>query len=305
VWSRASAWLFALFYAALTVEVVPRARRLFGGKFGRRHRLAGALHLTMLVATAVCTLFKRCWFALDVLVGVTGIAATLTAAFDFERAHRDVKNAASGTLEEEATVTYSEMLEHSFYQGLNLLQILAFHVKRPGLGLVVVVTAPWLVRRKWFPVNKFSDNDTAASSLLYRVLYRVKKCQYVLYKHCLLHGLNVTVLLRRAPDELVSSTVFRLYWLGLTTSYVMEFFLQTLVKRRYMPQPRLLILNGALMLASSLAGLELLGRLYFFRSRSGHVDALLAAASLGLNFLRRYHDFQNTLALALAALLLR
>lgn len=34
------------------------------------------------------------------------------AAFDFKDAHKRVENPASGTLEQEATVTYGEMIEH-------------------------------------------------------------------------------------------------------------------------------------------------------------------------------------------------
>ena len=49
-----------------------------------------------------------------------GTTATLTAATDFQH-HKHAKNKASGTLDEQSTVTYSEMMEHSFYQMLNLV----------------------------------------------------------------------------------------------------------------------------------------------------------------------------------------
>ena len=50
------------------------------------------------------------------------------------------------------------------------------------------------------------------------------QAQYLLYKHCLLHGLNVSA----AIDGLTLATdaQFRMYWLCLNTSYVFEFFLQ-------------------------------------------------------------------------------
>ena len=51
----------------------------------------------------------------------------LSAAFDFHRAHAQVQNRASGALEQEATITYSEVLEHSFYQMLNIAHIVFLH----------------------------------------------------------------------------------------------------------------------------------------------------------------------------------
>ena len=61
----------------------------------------------------------------DILLGVMGIVLTLTASRDFP--HKTIKNVASGTLDEHATVTYSEMIEHAFYQGMNLAQITFLH----------------------------------------------------------------------------------------------------------------------------------------------------------------------------------
>ena len=43
------------------------------------------------------------------------------------RAERRVRNVASGALDADQTVTFEEMLEHSFYQMLNLAQILYLH----------------------------------------------------------------------------------------------------------------------------------------------------------------------------------
>jgi len=61
------------------------------------------------------------------------------------------------------------------------------------------------------------------------LLYRLKKSQYMLYKHFLLHGLNITVAISRA--DFIETDWFRLFWVSLNTSYVMEFFMQTLVKK--------------------------------------------------------------------------
>ena len=102
----------------------------------------------------------------------------------------------------QATVTHSEMVEHAFYQALNLVQILGLHAMERASGagargaLLLLQTAPWAVRAR-FPVNRFSDNYTKGQDAwaLLPLLYRVKKYQYLLYKHWLLHGLNVSVAL--------------------------------------------------------------------------------------------------------------
>ena len=57
------------------------------------------------------------------MLGLSGTALTLTAARDFGPAHGRVRNVASGALDEKATVTSSEMIEHAFYQLLNLAQV--------------------------------------------------------------------------------------------------------------------------------------------------------------------------------------
>ena len=58
--------------------------------------------------------------------------------------------------------------------------------------LCLAATSPWLLR-PYFPVNSFSANYANAPNPWSReaVMYRVKKAQYMLYKHALLHGLNV------------------------------------------------------------------------------------------------------------------
>lgn len=59
----------------------------------------------------------------DVALGLLGIALTFSAAEDFKGAHAKVKNIASGALDREATVSHSEMVEHGFYQILNLCMV--------------------------------------------------------------------------------------------------------------------------------------------------------------------------------------
>ena len=86
---------------------------------------------------------------------------------------------------------------------------------------------------------------------------------------------------------------FRLYWLCLNTAYVMEFFLQTLVKRGYLPQPALLWLQQVLMCVSTFAAFAPLR----------HVLLWPALLSLGLNFARRHREMSNTLCVLAAALL--
>ena len=204
-------------------------------------------------------------FAYDVILGLLGIILTLSAANDFP--HRKVKNFASGTLDEHATVTHGEMVEHSFYQGLNLIQIIYIHllsyISTPQykLLLCLLATSPWLVR-SWFPVNSFSANYSPGntdpkSTWWVKILYRIKKYQYVFYKHFLLHGLNISLVLH---DSVLPSGVgmaewpaFRMYWLLLNTAYVMEFFLQTLVKKGHLKQQNMLQMQKLLMLASSIA----------------------------------------------------
>ena len=54
-------------------------------------------------------------FVYDGVLGLLGIQLTLSAARGFG-SHKHTKNVASGVLDNEATVSHSEMIEHSFYQ---------------------------------------------------------------------------------------------------------------------------------------------------------------------------------------------
>lgn len=89
---------------------------------------------------------------------------------------------------------------------------------------------------------------------------------------------------------MTKSTIFQLYWLLLNTSYVMEFFLQALVKKRYIKQKFMLFLQKILMSASTIAALFVLQYCNFY----------ICLLSVILNFTTRilftpYHDVINIL----------
>lgn len=150
---------------------------MFLKRQGRKHSITGFLYLAWIgagFADLVFPFLPRGLMSVpivyDALLGVLGLCLTLFAAFEFQ--HKHVKNVASGTLDEHATVTYGEMIEHAFYQGLNVLHIL--YVYAIGLvpdnlylrlALLFVVTLPWTAR-SFFPVNKFSDNYNKVCCIL-------------------------------------------------------------------------------------------------------------------------------------------
>lgn len=309
---------------------------LFMDLHGWSHRLTGALHLSWLVyGTFRITIHTqdcdaRQAFLYDVVLGLTGLTATLSAARDFP--HRHVRNKGqSGTLSSQAMVTQGEMIEHAFYQFLNLWQALFLHLMafmsmrnnskhnhsptpdwQRWIALLGV-TAPWYVRSR-FPVNSFSQNwnnkapastiannhkqkqksDAKSSDLeLTTLLYRIKKGQYLFYKHVVLHGINLAVCLQ--PNQLVTTVSWRIFWLCLNTAYAMEFFLQSLVRRRVLTQPAMLWLNRFLMAVSSLAAVPAI---------LPTVRWELCILSLVLNITNRHHDVFHTMCLATAGFVL-
>jgi hypothetical protein len=289
-------------FAAALLAAVARRPSMFTRRHGRAHRLLGAAHLTWLaLGVADAAAFppgrRAARLAYDAVLGALGVSLTLSAAAAFD--HRGVVNRASGALDADATVTHSEMLEHAFYQALLLVQALYLHALGAVRGaaaraaLLAVATGPWAVRAQ-FPVNSFSANYATAAQPWGRValLYRLKKAQYLLYKHALLHGLNVSAALADArsggEDSLPQQRGFRLFWVCLNAAYVLEFFLQTLVKRRLLRQAHMLALNALLMAASTLAALPMLRR----------VRPEAAAASCALNFARRGRELSNTALVA-------
>ena len=293
---RSIYWYFAVIAVACAWYV-----RAFTGRVGRRHRMCGAVHMFVLCWRAFrihdANVGVRIAVLEDFALAVSGCVLTVSAYGDFAKAHARAKpNKASGTLHAKATVKGEEMLEHLFYQIVNAVQIAyLWHCnsdvfRRAGFAwrcaACALATAPWLFRSR-FPVHSFSANyasgDGAAD--IESTLYRLKKWQYVLYKTVILHGLNVSMIFAEDDDAyaLVRSSGFRAFWLCLNAAYVLEFFLQTLVKRRYIHQRTMLALNQALMVISTYAVIPVL-----------RAVALRAAATcLVLNFKNRKREMQN------------
>jgi hypothetical protein len=305
-WASLSPWIEAAALGGLRVFLllvacvsVKHSKHLFGQRHGWTHRLVGGLQLLwILLGVTLCTVIPAsswCWIMYDCVLACLGTGATLTAAKEFP--HRYVTNAPgqSGTLGQRAIVTQAEMIEHSFYQGLNLMQAIYLHgmaclgdtSHKIGrfVGLLIV-TVPWWIRRSHFPVHSFSNNwkqtPRAQQTQMENILYRIKKCQYIFYKHCIYFGLNLSMAVR--PFDLDSS--WRIFWIALHTSYVMEFFLQTMVKRRMLTQGNMLRLQRLLMASSSLAAVATI---------IGKVQWSLCLASLVLNFWNRNADVANTM----------
>ena len=300
--SAASSVGLGLFLLALlgVLCATPGPLELFRGRYGRRHRLMGLLYLCCLLVGVIDLwgqMLPRAAF--DIALPGVGVLLTLSAAEDFGHERRRSESAgsgASGALGEHALVKRSEMIEHSFYQCVNVAQAIFLHVVA-ALGsdatlqtsalLLLGVTSPWAFRSR-FPVNRFSANYDGSSTVaespwtLVAVLYRAKKYQYLLYKHCLLHGLNISVVLvavQPGAKELVVKTKYwQVYWLSLNCAYVMEFFLQTLVRRKLLRHQRMLKMNQALMLVSTVAAVQVLWV---------HVAPWLAAMSLAFNLSRK------------------
>ena len=348
----------AAYFAWVLSVVAPHAPRLFAPRFGRGHRLAGAAHLVLLLV-GVADLLARVSqasfgasarppldlvalplgrarvsgaFLYDALLGVSGCALTITAASDFGIPRARLRNRASGALDDDQTVTREEIVEHLFYQVLNVTQMVflrlapivaATHGRSGACASLALATAPWLFRSA-FPTNRFSANyrrreplvadvadagnammpersagttTTAVSSFRIKRLYRMKKAQYVFLKHVLQHGLNVGVVVAatRASSSPSSSSLadtlfFRAYWLTLNTAFVMEFFMQTLVKKNKLSQRTMLRANKTLMFTSSLAAAFVVAK----------ASLVAAATSCALNVLSPARE-ARTVALALAA----
>ena len=201
-------------------------------------------------------LLGRSTLTYDVALGTLGcwLTAAAVAGFGSAPTHAAPLNRASGALDEGATVSAAEMMEHLFYQGLlltqacpdarrcaaprhcaacalcccrcavcgrrssrlergsplplpprclpdcadqrrNVRQAVYLHAVAavPGdaarCALCLAVTTPWLARHR-FPVNSFSANYLRGqpAGAVVPIMYRVKKWQYLAYKHALLHG---------------------------------------------------------------------------------------------------------------------
>jgi hypothetical protein len=316
---KACLWGLLIFLLTVSVISVRRYSVLFLRRHAVTHRAAGIGHFATIMLGVACLFVsqpvhhKLLWLLYDVLLGVFGVLATLTAAADFP--HKHVKNAKgqSGTLSERAFVTQSEMIEHSFYQCLNLLQSVYLHAMdylgknstrmESRLVLLCVVTSPWFVRNR-FPIHSFSSNwkEEAAErehTWIELWLYRIKKCQYIFYKHAILHGINVSVAVPASSSlhdtsGIPHTTSWRIFWIALNLSYVMEFFLQTMVKRRLISQQGMLALQWLLMTVSSLAA---------FDAVLGPLRMEVFVMSLLFNFYNRGHDVLNTMLVALTLMI--
>lgn len=322
--STVSLVTFKAFLVGVISVCLWNVRRLFLEWHGVRHRLCGAIHLILLVVGALgsdADNKQQYYLVHDFILGVSGIVTTLTAAADFP--HKLVSNDSegqyvqSGTLHQKAIVTQVEMIEHSFYQGLNLCQAMYLHAMHHchasnapiwvRFFLLWLVTAPWIFR-SLFPVSSFShnwklhherqnssqrQNNTHPVNISWELLmYKVKKAQYIFYKHCILHGINITVLLMPdAPERIPLGRAWRIFWILLNASYVFEFFLQTLVKRSVINQTTMLLFNQLLMFAASLGALVVLK----------DVAIWIVSLSVAMNFLHRHHDVVNTVGIAIVA----
>eukprot|EP01041_Mallomonas_annulata_P000810 gene810-1582_t len=97
---------------------------MFTKKHGRKHVLTGIFYIFLLLVGFSIYLrlklnnddeFSRLLICgtFQVILGVCGILLTLFAAYEFP--HKNIRNFASGTLDETATVTHDEMIEHKFF----------------------------------------------------------------------------------------------------------------------------------------------------------------------------------------------
>jgi hypothetical protein len=111
----------------------------------------------------------------------------------------------------------------------------------------------------------------------------VKKFQYIFHKHFVLHGLNISVAFPKihpstnvATPPLPLTHEWRVFWVALNTSYAMEFFMQSMVKRGLFSQRFSMFMNG-------------LGAVF------GKVRMEAAIISLLLNFISRRRVILNTM----------
>lgn len=298
-----SLWGLRVFLLLVATVSLRNSKHLFLPTHGRSHRLAGGVQfIWILVGTYTCGIddLQPGWILFyDILLGCLGTMTTLTAARDFP--HRHVKNAEgqSGSLSANAIVTQAEMMEHAFYQVLNLIQVVYLHgLAKWSAGAPLAyrllalffATSPWWIRQL-FPVHSFSNNwkqtPKEKRSDIEVVLYMIKKSQYVFYKHFVLHGLNVSFALY--PSSLPWTRSWRIFWLHLNVSYVMEFFLQSLVKRKLLRQDEMLWLQRLLITSATLSSIVPI---------FGTVRVELCVLSLLLNFANRHHDVANTMLVA-------
>ena len=135
-----------------------------------------------------------------------------------------------------------------------------------------------------------SSNEKLAIEDTEVFLYRIKKGQYMFYKHVILHGVNISMVISSVKNDAIPySIAWRVFWILLNTSYVMEFFMQSIVKAKVIHQSTMLTMQRFLMLITSLSATIILQ----------HVHVGVSLLSLLLNFVHRHHDLMNTMALAI------
>ena len=164
------------------------------------------------------------------------------------------------------------------------------------MGALLLTTCPWTFRRH-FPVHSFKANWSRMPKEKQKVVevlfYMIKKLQCI-YKHFVLLGLNIYMCLD--PSNLPWTPAWRVFWLHLNVSHGMEFFLQSLVKRKLLRQREMLHVQRILMISATLSSaIPILDNVQFH----------LCMASLALNFLNRYHDLFNTMLIVLVGALAR
>lgn len=329
-----------LFFACILAIIAFNFFKLVWDVHGIRHRCMGLFHFIWLILGALHVLWyssdnqsatsdtiiysnkyaMEC-LGYDVLLGVSGILTTLTAAADFPHKYVSKRNAPgqSGTLSPHAMVTHAEMIEHSFYQFINLVQALYLHcTSQLALSLPFRLLAVWIATSPWyarslFPVHSFSQNwkhhgDERQTHGSFEWMYKIKKVQYIFYKHVILHGIHIAQATYRSnprgigdSDSYSSSTIvlhhsWRLFWILLNTSYVMEFFLNSLVRRHFLSQSSMLLLNRWLMFWASAMAVQVLLRC--------RVSILVCVGSAALNFVRRHCDVQNTMVMTVISMIL-
>ena len=290
-------------YFVLLLVVSARSARAFTGKFGRRHRVCGIAHLGVLCVRARDVVVADARgrggvesVLLDLALFVSGLALTLTAHADFAKEHARRSLAKASAPAPPAPENDGDGTGDARTRVLSLGEWISDRVRARRSTRVVPVAsggdavhlrglaaAVDLVETFGVSVNSFSRNYKSGMPDIESVLYRVKKWQYVLYKTVLLHGLNVSLAVR--PVNLPETLEWRMYWTLLSVcAYVLEFFLQTLVKRKYIKQGTMLLMNQALMVISTVAVLPIL------RSAVLPTAALVA---LTLNFFNRKREMVN------------
>ena len=194
-----SLFLFSFFLLFLYFHLLLGRFRMFTKLHGRKHSIFGGCYLLLLCIYLVDVLTTLDNDAgrreiqnaiLDICLNSVGVLLTASAASDF--GHKNVKNSASGTLDQHATVTFDEMQEHKFYQILNLFQIFFLHVvcyisrfaidKRDEhtskFLAYLFATAPWLFRH-FYPVHP----SISLPNCYQRYHSRVRLHTYALTRH--------------------------------------------------------------------------------------------------------------------------